>query len=130
MLKQKLRRKKHLFGRCRLNNSTYPRLNWKQMERQGGTDVIKGLSHRVIVVKSPNSIFEEAIFVIRDDVLAGKGADSATIIKEARRAANSYVKETPMSRRSLLAKVPAPFFVAAGAAATGIAWLAMRLCGV
>lgn len=129
MFRIRPRKKKHLSRRRSLNNSTGLRLNWKQMERQGGTDVIKGLSHRVIVVKSPNSIFEEAIFVIRDDVLAGKGADSAAIIKEARRAANSYVKERPSGRR-LAAKVPAPFFVAAGAAATGIAWLAMRLFGV
>ena len=91
--------------------------------------MIKGLSHRIIVVKSPGSMFEEAIFVIRDDVLQGKGADSAAIIKEARRTANSYVKGKPQPRENLLAKVPAPFFVAAGAAATGLAWLTIRLCG-
>lgn len=82
-----------------------------------------------MVVKAPNSIFEEAIFVIRDDVLAGKGADSAAIIKEARRTANSYVQGIPKSRVSPLARFPAPFFAAAGAAATGLAWLALRLCG-
>ncbi len=131
MLKKRRRLTKKLRYHVRtLNNSTCPRLNWKQMEREGGTDVIKGLSHRVIVVKSPNSIFEEAIFVIRDDMLAGKGADSAAIIKEARRAANSYIKSTPKQQSRLFSRLPAPFFAAAGAAATGIAWLALRLCGV
>ena len=92
--------------------------------------MIKGVSHRIIVVKSPNRLFEEAIFIIRDDVFSDKGADSAAVIKEARRAANSYVKSLPRERGRIFSKLPAPFFVAAGAAATGIAWLAMRLCGV
>ena len=113
-----------------LNNRRVRRLNWKQMERKGDTDVIKGLSHRIVVVKSPNSIFEEAIFVIRDDVLSCRGADSAAIIQEARRAANSYVKGTAVQKRSLLSRLPAPIFAAAGAAAAGLAWLAVHLCGV
>lgn len=92
--------------------------------------MIKGLSHRIVVVKSPNSIFEEAIFVIRDDVLAGKGADSAEIISEARRAANSYVRGASQKRVSLFSRLPAPLFAALGAAAAGLAWLAARLCGV
>lgn len=58
------------------------------MEQQGGREVIKGVSHRIIVVKSPNRLFEEAIFIIRDDVFSDKGADSAAVIKEARRAAS------------------------------------------
>ncbi|MEG1460439.1 MAG: translation initiation factor 2 [Oscillospiraceae bacterium] len=93
--------------------------------------MVKGLSHRVIVVKSPDAkYFEEAIFVIREDVLACRGADTATVLNEARRVANSYVKGKARAPKRLLAKYPAPLFAAAGAAATGIAWLAMRLCGV
>ena len=116
--------------RQKLNNRADGRLNWQHMEQQGGREVIKGVSHRIIVVKSPNRLFEEAIFIIRDDVFSDKGADSAAVIKEARRAANSYVKSLPCERGRIFSKLPAPFFVAAGAAATGIAWLAMRLCGV
>lgn len=113
-----------------LNNKHRKRLNWKQMEPQGGFKVVKGISHRVIVVKSPDKYFEEAIFVIREDVLNSRGADSAAILKEARRVANSYVKKSPKSRKRFISKLPAPFFVAAGAAATTIAWLTLRLCGV
>lgn len=100
------------------------------METQGGFDVIKGVSHRVIVVKSPDKYFEEAIFVIREDVLNSRGADSATVLKEARRVANSYVGGTNKTGKCFISKLPAPLFVAAGAAATGAAWLALHLCGV
>lgn len=113
-----------------LNNRRARRLNWKHMERKGDTGVIKGLSHRIVVVKAPNSIFEEAIFVIRDDVLACRGADSAAIIQEARRAANSYVRGVSAPKKNLLTRLPAPIFAAAGAAAAGLAWLAVHLCGV
>jgi hypothetical protein len=113
-----------------LNNKPRRRLDWKQMEPQGGLDVMKGISHRVIVVKSPDKYFEEAIFVIREDVLKSRGADSQTILLQAQRVANSYVKRAPRRRKSIFSKLPAPFFVAAGAAATTIAWLTLRLCGV
>lgn len=131
--REEARLKKSQFNKSRgknLNNKRRRRLNWKHMEPQEGFEVVKGISHRVIVVKSPDRYFEEAIFVIREDVLNSRGADSATILKEARRIANSYVKKAPKSRKSFISKFPAPFFVAAGAAATTIAWFTLRLCGV
>lgn len=106
------------------------------MEPQGGFDVVKGVSHRVIVVKSPDKYFEEAIFVIREDVLKSRGASSEAVLKEARRVANSYVssRNKPVSKNKttngFMSKLPAPVFVAAGAAAAGVAWLALHLCGV
>ena len=115
----------------RLNNMPRMRLDWEQMERQGGTAVIKGTARRVIVVKSPDPrIFEEAIFVMRDDFAAGKGADSEYVIKEAQRVADSYIRSTLGKGKMRRCKLPAPAFAAAGAAATGIAWLAMHLAGV
>ena len=116
----------------KLNNHVLSRLNWEHMESQGGFDVVKGVSHRVIVVKSPDKYFEEAIFVIREDVLRSRGASCEAVLKEARRAANSYVagRNKPVKGKQLISRLPAPFFIAAGAAATGIAWLALRLCGV
>ncbi len=131
--REQARLHRSLFNKSRgktLNNKRRRRLNWKQMEPQGGFEVVKGISHRVIVVKSPDKYFEEAIFVIREDVLNSRGADSATILKEARRVANSYVKKSPKSRKHFISKLPAPFFVAAGAAATTIAWFTLRICGV
>ncbi|MEG0778122.1 MAG: translation initiation factor 2 [Oscillospiraceae bacterium] len=92
--------------------------------------MVKGISHRVIVVKSPDRYFEEAIFVIRDDLLNDSGADRAAVLKEARRVANSYVLGTKKKGVSFISRLPAPVFAAAGAAAAGIAWFAMRLVGV
>jgi len=127
-------RKKRIFfgktGSPKLNNRSLSRLNWEHMESQGGSDVVKGVSHRVIVVKSPDKYFEEAIFVIREDVLRSRGANSEVIMKEARRAANSYVAGRNKPVKSFISRLSPPFFVAAGAAAAGVAWLAMRLCGV
>lgn len=115
---------------AKLNNRSRRRLNWEQMEPQGGFDVVKGISHRVIVVKSPDKYFEEAIFVIREDVLLGRGADRDTVLKEARRVANSYARGTNKPGKRFLSKLSPPLFAAAGAAATGVAWLALRLLGV
>lgn len=128
-------KKRMVFNETRTpkpNNRILSRLNWEHMESQGGFDVVKGVSHRVIVVKSPDKYFEEAIFVIREDVLRSGGANGESILKEARRVANSYVtgRNKPIKGKHFISKLPAPLFVAAGAAATGIAWLALRLCGV
>ena len=128
-------KKRRIFSAAQVpkrNNHILSRLNWEQMEPQGGFDVVKGVSHRVIVVKSPDKYFEEAIFVIREDVLRSTGANSESVLKEARRVANSYVavrNKTGKGKR-FMSKLPAPLFIAAGAAATGVAWLTMHLCGV
>lgn len=114
----------------KLNNHSQRRLNWEQMEPQGGFGVVKGISHRVIVVKSPDKYFEEAIFVIREDVLLGRGADQVTVLKEARRIANAYARGTSKPGKRIISKLSPPFFAAAGAAVTGVAWLALHLLGV
>ena len=55
--------------------------------------MVKGLSRRVVVVKSPDSkIFEEAIFIVREDVLCSGGRSRSDILREAERVADSYVK--------------------------------------
>ncbi|MGI5935604.1 MAG: translation initiation factor 2 [Oscillospiraceae bacterium] len=92
--------------------------------------MVKGTQRRIIVVKSPDpKVFEEAIFIIRDDLFKRKGVSEQEIIREAQRVADDYIKSTIGRKHRLLAKLPAPAFAAAGAAATGIAWLAMRLVG-
>ena len=70
--------------------------------------------------------------MIREDVLRSRGANSESVLKEARRVANSYVagRSKPVKGKRFMSKLPAPLFVAAGAAATGVAWLALRLIGV
>ena len=114
-----------------MNRKSRRRANWKHKEFQGEQDVVKGLSHRVIVVKSPDKrYFEEAIFVLKDEVVSSKGVDGDSIIKEARRIAGSYVKGSPKNRKNKFFNLPAPIFAAIGAAATGLVWLTTGLCGV
>lgn len=82
----------------RLNKKRFAGADWKQMVPQEDDGVVKGLSHRVIIVKSPDKrYFEEAIFVVRDDVFLGVGADRAAVLKEARQVAERYVRNLPGS---------------------------------
>ena len=54
--------------------------------------VVKGISKRVIVVKSPDpKIFEQAIFIIREDFAGQSGVSEKDVLREARAAANSYL---------------------------------------
>jgi hypothetical protein len=147
------KRKIFRIGRLPMNKNSRVRLNWKQMEPREGWSVVKGTTHRVIVVKLPDKrYFEEAIFVVRDDVLRERGADSQAILREAHKIASSYIgqyKPKALSDRGMaprvgsgqkigvktvkklsISRLPAPLIAAAGAAATGLAWLTAHLCGL
>lgn len=52
--------------------------------------MVKGVSRRVITVKSPDpKFFEEAIFFVRDDALRSCGPDQ--VLREAQQIANQYL---------------------------------------
>ncbi len=54
--------------------------------------MVKGISRRVVVVKAPlGSIFDEAIFIMRDDSQASD-IDAEKILREACSAADEYVR--------------------------------------
>lgn len=96
------------------------------LEQGGGAKVVKGTARRVIVVKSPDpKIFEEAIFIIREDIFSERGVSAARLMDEAREIASGFTRGGKPFKR-LFAKLPAPAIAACGAAATGIAWLAVR----
>ena len=83
--------------------------------------MVKGLARRVIVVKpEQNKIFEQAIFILKDNVGV---VDENELVKQACQCAQKYVKQHGKGKIT----IPAPAFVAAGAAVTGMAWLATRL---
>ncbi len=118
--------------RCRLpHKKGRERLDWKHREREEETGVVRGTNRRVVVVRSPDPlIFEEAIFVIREDLF--RREDSADkVLRQARQAADAYLRKTAgPGRRSRFARLPASLYAGLGAAAAGIAWLAFRLVGV
>ena len=79
--------------------------------------MVKGISRQVIVVHSPDKkLFEQAIFILRDDM--GDGVTDEQLMKEAERAIRF-----PAVKKSWTG----PLWAAAGAAATGVAWLATAL---
>jgi len=81
--------------------------------------MVKGLSRRVVLIKSPDpELFEEAIFILKDD--SPKGMTSADILHQAQKIAASGV--TLSSGRSRW-KIPAPFFTLLGAGIVALVWL-------
>ncbi len=81
--------------------------------------MVKGLSKRVVVVRFPDTrVFEQAIFIVREDV--GKGVTADDVVVEACNVAENYVKHPRKSKT----KQPSPLiFGIAGAGITGIAWI-------
>ena len=57
--------------------------------------MVKGLSRKIIVVKSPDpKIFEQAIFIVKDDYLLSRGIDQKELMRQANEAASAYVNRT------------------------------------
>jgi len=85
--------------------------------------MIKGITKRVIVVKSPDlKIFEEAIFIVRDDV-SQTSRSAEEFLREAQRIANGYIGNSNKGPR----RFPPIAYASAGAAATGLVWLLTAL---
>ncbi|NLF35266.1 MAG: translation initiation factor 2 [Clostridiales bacterium] len=88
--------------------------------------MVKGISRRVIVVKSPEpKLFEQAIFLLRENILPGEGGvTSDQILAEAHRVADSYLRRnTAWSRRRQLL-LPL-FWGVCGAVLSSAAWCAI-----
>lgn len=98
------------------------------MEERGRDDaMVKGVSRRVIVVKSPDPrLFEQAIFIVRENSSGTTGVTAEQILEEARRVAKGYIHKNTGPGR-YLKKIPAPAFMAAGAGFTGLIWLLVAL---
>ncbi len=83
--------------------------------------MIKGITKRVIVVKSPDpEKFEEAIFIVREEFFSQSVASAADLLLEAQKIANGYAETD--SRKSFL-RLPAFIYIMSGAAFTGLVWL-------
>ncbi|MDR3208002.1 MAG: translation initiation factor 2 [Oscillospiraceae bacterium] len=88
--------------------------------------MVKGISKRVVVVRFPETrVFEQAIFFVREDAAARPGVSAEQVLREACRAAEGYVHKNPGQRR--LARMMAAVYLMAGAALTGLVWLAVTV---
>ena len=86
--------------------------------------LVKGISRGVVVVDSPDpNIFEQAIFIIRND--SADGVSSQQLVEQAVRIAKSYARTHTAPRRRLQFT---PLMAAlAGAAAIALVWLLVEL---
>ncbi len=87
--------------------------------------LLKGVSRRVIVIKSPDpNMFEEAIFIVKEDRLS-KGVTQAQIMREAREVADSYIRRNVTKQK--VKPVPAPLFAVLGGLTTACLFIAAQL---
>ena len=84
--------------------------------------MVKGITRQVILVKSPDpKLFEEAIFIVREEAMNREGVSAEQILKQARQAADGYLKGSRVTGR-LLQRWKGPLWGAAGAAAASLCW--------
>lgn len=77
--------------------------------------MVKGVSRQVIVVHAPEpKLFEQAIFILKDDV--GEGITDELLLKEAQQA----IAGSDRKKRRLY--LYGMFWAAAGALLTGLVW--------
>ncbi len=83
--------------------------------------MVKGITRQVVVVKgSDPAMFEQAIFLVRDDVLAQGGVTEEALLEEARKACGP---RSPLLR-AIWGRM---LWAACGAGAIGCLWLATVL---
>ena len=75
------------------------------------------------MVESPDTnLFEQAIFIVRNDALAKDGVSAQQLVDEACRVAKSYTRSHG-GRSPLLRRGSPIFWSAAGAGAIALVWL-------
>lgn len=85
--------------------------------------MVKGVSRQVIVVHSPDpKMFDQAIFILKDDVVNNKSITDDALLKEAKRLISAT--GTGKRKNQLFA---GPIWACAGALLTGLIWLLSAL---
>lgn len=96
---------------------------WVILEKETAREeryMIKGISRRVIVVKSPDRrFFEEAIFILREGVMSQGGVTADQVVEEARRVADGFIKKR---KSRWWQRIPAPGYMALGALLATAVW--------
>ena len=84
--------------------------------------MVKGISKQVIVVRQPEAkLFEQAIFLLRDD--AGEVSDDE-LLRQANEAAEEYLRRhAGGEKRTRRFRWNAAGFMLLGAFVTGVAWV-------
>lgn len=78
--------------------------------------MVKGISKQVIVVHAPEpKLFEEAIFILREDAVGNEGITDELLLKEAKKLIGSGVKKK--------SRFSGWLWMLAGVVLTGLIWL-------
>ena len=81
--------------------------------------MVKGISRQVIVVHSPDpKIFEQAIFILKDEAVKSGGISDEALLGEAKK----LIHGTHRAARSVV-PYAGPLWACGGAAVTGLVWL-------
>lgn len=81
--------------------------------------MVKGISRQVIVVHSPDpKLFEQAIFILKDDAVSKDGVTDEQLLKEAKHLIASH--NTNKRKNYAFA---GPLWACGGAVLTGVIWL-------
>ena len=89
--------------------------------------MVKGTSRRVVVVDSPDTdLFEQAIFIVRNDILSDRGVTAQMLVDEACRVARSCSR-THLAKQRVFHRGTPLFWGALGAGAIAFAWLITAL---
>ncbi len=85
--------------------------------------MVKGITRHVVLVKSPDpKLFEQAIFIVKEEALARDGVSADQVLRQAQQAADGYLKQSRAWNRQL-SGLPGPIWGAAGAALASAGWL-------
>ena len=85
--------------------------------------MVKGISRQVIVVHAPEpKLFEQAIFILKDDVIGQEGVTDEALMKEAKR-----LMGVPTGSKKRRLSMYGPVWACGGAVLTGLVWLITML---
>lgn len=91
--------------------------------------MVKGTSRRIIVVKSPDpDVFDEAIFVVKEEFLRSPGVSQEQLLSDARRAAAGMVDKSGKIGRNKLTQSLA--ISASAVLGSGLAVAVMKIFGL
>lgn len=110
-----------------LHKRSFPGEKWKRDSPGKTAFSVRGTNRQVIVVRSPDPrMFEEAIFVLKEDYVRTRSADQ--VLEEARRAANDYLRRHGApERRSPFRPILAAVIGGLMLLAAGTVWLVLYL---
>ena len=85
--------------------------------------MVKGINRQVIVVKSPDpKLFDQAIFLLREDAFSSSGTTPEQVIRQAQQAADGYLRKNTVVGRAA-ARVSPPIWGVLGAVLASAGWV-------